>query len=177
MSLVLAELEAIAQALPLGFCALPSELLGRIMLVAHMHAPDPKRIETLELSLRKQHTTGVFRQWRLNAVGIHAIKAVCEDLDLTIRTQNFELELARLMPDELKAVLLVYVAQIVDCNNDPRVVAKVGYQALQYWWRAVNKDRPNQTISTMLSYITHSCLIVKEVTVTHQVKTRLETMQ
>ena len=101
MSLVLAELEDMAQALPLGFCALPSELLGRIMLVAHMHAPDPKRIETLGLALRKQHTTGVFRQWRLNAVGIHAIKAVCEDLDLTIRTQNFELELARLLTDEL----------------------------------------------------------------------------
>ena len=74
-------------------------------------------------------------------------------------------------------MLLVYVAQVVDCNNDPRVVAKVCFHALQYWWRVVNVDQPNQTISTMLSYITHSCLIVKEVTVTHQVKTRLETMQ
>ena len=131
MSLLLDELEDMAQTLPLGFCANPDALLGRLMLVAHHHHSDPKYIEMIETTLQRKYATGFYRDMRINAVGLHAIKTACADMSLAIRTRDFELETARLFTDDLKAMLLVYVAQIMEYPDEPRIVAKLCFNAIQ----------------------------------------------
>lgn len=173
MSLLLDELEDLARTLPLGFCAKPDELIGRLMLVAHQHHNDPKHIEMLEMTLRRKSATGFYRDMRINAVGIHAIKTVGADKSLAIRTRDFELETARLFTDDLKAMLLVYIAQIMECHDEPRIIAKLCFNAIQYWWRIVHIDQPDQNVDKLMSYITYSCLNAESVTVSYPVKCRV----